>query len=181
MTDGRLGAAPGDRLTISSAGGPDSDDAQVERHESEAERIDRNLAELLQEIRVAIIGAQVLFGFLLAIPFTTRFDSLTDTQQALFTGDLLLAALATVVLVGPVALHRLRFRRHQKARILGAANTAAIAGLIAIGAATTGSVLLVMDVVWGGPLEWALTLPIVAAIVGVWFVIPASRDRPDTY
>lgn len=164
-----------------SAGGRDLDAARRQRGESEAERIDRNLAELLQEIRVAIIGAQVLFGFLLAIPFTTRFPRLTDTQQALFTADLLLAALATALLVGPVAFHRLRFRRHQKATILRTANTTAIAGLIAIGLATSGSVLLVMDLVWGGLLAWALTFPIAAAIVGVWLVLPASRDHPDNY
>lgn len=170
-----------DRPTTSSTRGYDSEDARRERQESEAERIDRNLAELLQEIRVAIIGAQVLFGFLLAIPFTTRFPRLTDTQQTVFTVDLLLAALATALLVGPVAVHRLQFRRHQKASILRAANIAAIAGLIAISVATAGSVLLVMDLVWGGPLAWLLTLPIVVTIFGFWFLMPAGRDDPDTY
>src|SRR5438067_8438821 len=85
----------------------------LRRHESEAERIDRNLNELLQELRVASIGVQVLFGFLLSLPFTTRFTRLSDAQRSLYLIALLLAALSTALLIAPVAYHRLVFRRQQ--------------------------------------------------------------------
>src|SRR5215471_11840132 len=104
-------------------------DVDAERHESDAERIDRNLTELMEELRVAIIGVQVLFGFLLAIPFATRFRSLDDAQRALYLADLLLAAAATATLIAPVAHHRVAFRRHAKRRVLFRANAMALAGL----------------------------------------------------
>ena len=81
-----------------------------DRNESEAERDDRNLMELLQELRVAGLGVQVLFGFLLSLPFTDGFAKLSHAQRGLFIADLILAAVAMVLLVGPVAYHRLVFR-----------------------------------------------------------------------
>jgi hypothetical protein len=76
------------------------------RDETEAERDDRNLAELLQELRVAGLGVQVLFGFLLSLPFTNRFDRLSRGQRDLYLASLVLAAIATAMLLGPVAYHR---------------------------------------------------------------------------
>src|SRR5438270_10396776 len=90
------------------------DQSQDPRDETEAERIDRNLAELLQELRVAGLGVQVLFGFLLAMPFTNIFASLDSEQHRLYVVDLLLASLATALLTAPVAYHRIVFRRHMK-------------------------------------------------------------------
>ncbi|HEX4244186.1 MAG TPA: DUF6328 family protein, partial [Acidimicrobiales bacterium] len=80
------------------------------RRESEDERIDRNVAELLQELRVASLGVQVLFGFLLSLPFTNRFSQLDHAQRILYQASLLLAAGATALLTGPVAYHRIVFR-----------------------------------------------------------------------
>jgi len=93
-----------------------------DRHETEAQRIDRNVAELLQELRVAAIGVQVLFGFLFALPFSNAFSSLDPEQRRLYVADLLLAALATALLTAPVAYHRIVFRRHQKHDLLRFAN-----------------------------------------------------------
>src|ERR1700733_2217873 len=98
------------------------------RDESEAERLDRNLAELLQELRVAGLGVQVLFGFLLSIPFSTRFVKLSGNDRALYLATLLLATLATVLLLAPVAFHRLLFRRHQKGQLLRVGNVMAVLG-----------------------------------------------------
>src|SRR6516165_1843909 len=84
------------------------------RNESEGERLDRNLAELLQELRVAGLGVQVLFGFLLSLPFTNRFSQVSTGERALYLTDLLLAGLATALLLAPVAYHRLVFRRREK-------------------------------------------------------------------
>ncbi|HEX9516215.1 MAG TPA: DUF6328 family protein [Streptosporangiaceae bacterium] len=102
-----------------------------DRNESEAERDDRNLMELLQELRVAGLGVQVLFGFLLSLPFTDGFAKLSHAQRGLYIADLVLAAVATVLLVGPVAYHRLVFRQHLKEPLVIVANKMAIAGLAA--------------------------------------------------
>src|ERR1700684_1813309 len=122
---------------MAEAGPPDP------RDESEAERDDRNMAELLQELRVAGLGVQVLFGFLLSLPFTNRFTTLSGAQRQLYTACLLLAAVSTALLLGPVAYHRLVFRRHQKERLIRAANVMAICGLVAVGLAISTAVLLV--------------------------------------
>ena len=100
-----------------------------DRHETEAERADRNLAELLQELRVAGLGIQVLFGFLLAMPFAARFSALSANQRHLYTATLFLAAVATALLSGPVAYHRLVFRRHEKPQLIAASNAVALGGL----------------------------------------------------
>src|ERR1700739_3573468 len=92
------------------------------RDESEAQRDDRNLIELLQELRVAGLGVQVLFGFLLSIPFTTRFEKLTHAQRGLYVVSLLLAAISTALLLAPVAYHRLVFRQHRKEQLVKDAN-----------------------------------------------------------
>src|ERR1700751_4648938 len=98
------------------------------RDESRAERDDRNLAELLQELRVAGLGVQVLFGFLLSLPFTNRFAELSHGQRELYLLPLVLATVSTALLLGPVAYHRLVFRRQQKEGLVRAANLMAILG-----------------------------------------------------
>ena len=151
------------------------------RNETEAERIDRNLGELLQELRVATMGVQVLFGFLLAIPFTARFHDLDDWQRRLFTADLVLSAVAIAILAAPVAHHRLLFRRHAKASILRVANRLAIAGLVTVGLAITGSVLLVVSFVDAGIPAWIITAATATAVFGLWFAYPLSNHRRDDY
>ncbi|HEX5586775.1 MAG TPA: DUF6328 family protein [Acidimicrobiia bacterium] len=152
------------------------------RDETEAERIDRNLAELWQEMRVAVIGVQVLFGFLLSLPFTTRFSELDDAQTALYLTDLLLTALATALLTAPVVHHRLTFRRHAKERLLHRANIMAITGLATLGVAISGSVLLVLTVVAHGAVVPVIAACTAATIFTLWFVVPLiDRDRRDDY
>src|ERR1700721_3204285 len=102
------------------------------REESVAERADRNLGELLQELRVAGLGVQVLFGFLLSLPFTNRFARLSSAQRDLYLATLVLAAVATALLVGPVAYHRLVFRQGQKERLVQGGRRRAIGGLAPI-------------------------------------------------
>jgi hypothetical protein len=109
--------------------------------ESEAQRDDRNLAELLQELRVAGLGVQVLFGFLLSLPFTNRFSKVDPGQRDLYLASLVLAALATALLVGPVAYHRLVFRRGQKEHLVKASNVMAISGLAAVGLTAVSAAL----------------------------------------
>ena len=162
------------------------DDSRAEagaagRNETEAERIDRNLLELLQELRIAGIGVQVLFGFLLAIPFTVQFARLDETQRVLYTADLLLAALAIALLSAPVAHHRLMFHRHEKQSILRIANLAAIAGLAAVGLTVSGSVLLVLSFVWSGAVVWCIAAATAMAIFALWLGLPLAAHRRDTY
>jgi hypothetical protein len=147
------------------------------RHESEAQRDDRNLGELLQELRVAGLGVQVLFGFLLSLPFTNRFTRLSPGQRDLYLVSLVLAATATVLLLGPVAYHRLVFRQGQKERLVRAASAMAIGGLAAVSLAVSAAVLLVTGYVASG-LPAVLITGFVAAAFGLlWFVLPLARRR----
>ncbi len=147
------------------------------RDETQAQRDDRNLGELLQELRVAGLGVQVLFGFLLSLPFTNRFTRLSSGQRDLYLVSLVLAAVATALLVGPVAYHRLVFRRGQKERLVRAASVMAIGGLAAVGLAVSVAVLLVTSYVTSS-LPAALITAFVAGGFGLlWFVLPLARRR----
>jgi O-antigen/teichoic acid export membrane protein len=141
------------------------------------ERDDRNLTDLLQELRVAGIGVQVLFGFLLGLPFTTRFDRLEDWQRWLYLSILLLAAASIVLLVAPVAYHRLVFRRHQREHLIRAANIMAICGLATVSLSVSAAVLLVISYVEPGPAA-VLAAAVTAAMFGsLWFLLPLARRQ----
>jgi len=147
------------------------------RDESEDERNDRNLAELLQELRVAGLGVQVLFGFLLSLPFTSQFSKLGSGERDLYLATLVLAAVATALLLGPVAYHRLVFRQRQKEELVRAANVMAIAGLATVGLAVSAAVLLVTGFVASG-LPAILITVVVAVMFGLlWFAFPLVRRR----
>jgi Na+/melibiose symporter-like transporter len=145
------------------------------RDESSAERADRNLAELLQELRVAGLGVQVLFGFLLSLPFTNRFSRLSDSQRDLYLACLVLAAVATALLLGPVAYHRLVFRLGEKEKVVRAASVMAIGGLATVGLAVSAVVLLVAGFVVSA-VPAALITAFVACMFGfLWFAFPLAR------
>jgi O-antigen/teichoic acid export membrane protein len=150
------------------------------REESLAERDDRNLVELVQELRVVGLGVQVLFGFLLSLPFTMRFTKLTDFEQDLYLASLVLAALATMLLIGPVAYHRLVFRRGMKEQLVRVANAMAILGLAAVGAAVLAAVLLVTEFVAGALAGAVITAVLACMLGGLWFAVPLAhrRDQP---
>jgi hypothetical protein len=145
------------------------------RHETEAERDDRNLIELLQELRVAGLGVQVLFGFLLSLPFTNRFSRLGHGERGLYLASLVLAAVSTALLLGPVAYHRLVFRQRQKERLVRAANVMAICGLVAVGLSISAAVLLVTGYVEPGVASVVITVFVVALFAGLWFALPLAR------
>ncbi|HEY7142909.1 MAG TPA: DUF6328 family protein [Streptosporangiaceae bacterium] len=151
------------------------------RPETEHERDDRNLAELLQELRVAGLGVQVLFGFLLSLPFTMRFTKLDLTQRGIYLTTLTLAAVSTALLVGPVAYHRLVFRRRQKEHLVRSANVMAVFGLAAVGLAVCAAVLLVTSFVTSGAPAVIIPVLVVAVFAGLWFAFPFARrhvNRP---
>jgi hypothetical protein len=149
------------------------------RNETEAERDDRNLIELLQELRVAGLGVQVLFGFLLAIPFTSKFSALSHGQRGLYIASLILAAVSTALLLGPVAYHRLVFRQRQKESLVRAANVMAICGLVAVALSISAAVLLVTGYVEHGLPSVLITAFIVCLFAGLWFALPLSRRQRD--
>ncbi len=157
---------------------PDADRPKPDRpDETEAERDDRNLIELLQELRVGGLGVQVLFGFLLALPFTTRFVELSQPQRGLYVASLLLAAISTALLLAPVAYHRLVFRMHRKEMLVKDANILAILGLAAVGLAISSAVLLVVSYVDKGLPVVIITVFVFCLFGGLWFVLPLAR-RP---
>ncbi|MGE5636905.1 MAG: DUF6328 family protein, partial [Nocardioidaceae bacterium] len=122
------------------------------RRETALERADRNLVELLQELRVAQTGVQVLFAFLLTLPFTARFASISALQKAVYFTTLLTTGCAAVLLIAPTSWHRIVFRRGDKEHLVEVANRFAIAGLACVALSMSGAVLLVGDVLFGA---WA--------------------------
>ncbi len=139
--------------------------------------LDRNLNELLQELRVAITGVQILFAFLLGLAFTQRFTSLDRFQVAVYTVTLLTTALATIALIAPVSFHRLVFRRRQKSALIVVADRLLLLGLGLLVVAIGCAVLLTLDVVLG---RWqGLAGGAAVALAGVltWFGLPAWARR----
>jgi hypothetical protein len=158
---------------VSQRAGPATHEGRPD--ETEAERDDRNLIELLQELRVAGLGVQVLFGFLLALPFTNHFSQLSLPQRGLYVASLLLAAISTALLLGPVAYHRLVFRQHRKEQLVKDANIMAIAGLASVGLAISAAVLLVLSYVAKGLPAVIITVFVVCLFAGLWFALPLAR------
>jgi hypothetical protein len=120
---------------------------------------------------------QVLFGFLLSLPFSVRFERLGHPQRQLYVASLLLAALSTALLCGPVAYHRLVFRRHEKGRLLRVANIMALLGLGTVGLAISAAVLLVVGFVERGAAVAVMAAVTVVCFAGLWFVFPLAHRR----
>ena len=149
------------------------------RDESEAERLDRQLIELLNEVRVAIPGVQVLFAFLLTVPFSARWDRTTELQRDSYFATLLLTAAATALLMSPAAIHRLRFRKGDKRAIVEWAHRLTIAGMVVLGMAMTLAVFLVTDVLYEVTSAAITAGVVLGLIVGLWFVLPLTRRFHD--
>jgi hypothetical protein len=148
------------------------------RHETPDERADRNMAELLQELRVLALGVQVLFGFLLAIPFATHFDRLDENQRRLYVCCLVLSVVATGALITPVAYHRAVFRLHDKPGLVALANAMTWVGLGAVGLAISSAVWLVLSTVCRGWPVPTICSIVVAFFLMLWIVMPlAARVR----
>lgn len=147
------------------------------RDETEAERLDRNYSELLQELRVAQAGVQILFAFLLTLAFTPRFAEISTLQRTVYVTTLMLASVAAALLIAPVPFHRLVFRRRQKDDLVEISNRLALGGLVALFLAMVGAVLLILDVVLGNALAAVLTGFVTVWFLGLWFVLPLPYRR----
>ena len=142
------------------------------REESEDERLDRNLNELLQELRVALPGVQVLFAFLLTIPFAQRFAELTTAQERIYLGVLLSTTISAALLIAPSAYHRINFRKQQKGKLVFVSNTLAIVGLGFLALAMTGVVLLVTDFLFATPVTVVCTTLSALMFAIFWYGLP---------
>ena len=147
--------------------------------ESHEERVNRELIELLNELRVALPGVQVLFAFLLAVPFTQRFARVTDIQKDTFMAALLCTMVGSVFLIAPSAFHRVRFRDRDKEALLKLANAFAIVGLVFLALAMTAAVSLVTDLLFDGTTSVVVTSLTAALFASVWFALPLLRKASD--
>ncbi len=155
--------------------GRDATERDSGRDETEDERLDRNLSELLQELRVALPGVQVLFAFLLAVPFQQNFTEITSFQKNVYFGTLLCTAISAVLLISPSAYHRLTFRYQQKRQLVFYSNRFAIAGLTFLALAMTGAIMLITDVLFGTAATVITTVATVAVFAGFWYALPLQR------
>ena len=145
------------------------------REESEKERLDRNLQELLGELRVALPGVQVLFAFLLVVPFNQRFADITSFQQTVYFVTLLLSTAASICLIAPSAHHRIEFRGQDKKRIVFGANRLVIVGLTLLALAMTGAIVMITDFIYGSTTV-AVTGGLTALLFFLlWYAIPLKR------
>jgi hypothetical protein len=143
--------------------------------EDHTERVDRELIEQLNELRVALPGVQVLFAFLLILPFQQGFAEISDSDRLIFIAALLASALAAALLIAPSMYHRLNFRRKVKEQMLFDTNKLMVAGIVLTGVGVVCAVFLVVDVVYGAT-PAILATGATAVIYGlVWVVLPLLR------
>ena len=160
--------------------------ANYSREETRGERLDRNFDEQLSETRIAQAGVQILFGFLLILPFQQRFETLTDFQRRIYLGTLLAAAIAVVCFTAPVAVHRVLFRQGLKDFIVGYTSTLASFGLLALALCVVGGVVLVLDVLLDHNSAIWVGVGLAALILVLWLIVPWARrsripeDSEDT-
>ncbi len=148
---------------------------------TESSRLDRELLELLNELRVVLPGVQALFAFLLIVPFNERFATVTGRERGVYIVALLASALSCVLFITAPAFHRLRFRCHDKAQLLRVGNRCAIAGMVTLAVAMVAAVFLVTEVLLGDGWAVVLTAGIAVPIAFLWWVVPVvfGRDHGD--
>src|SRR5258707_447705 len=147
------------------------------REETEPERLDRNLIELMGELRVALPGVQVLFAFLLVAPFNQRFGRTTHVERGLYFAALLCTLMASILLIAPTVIHRLEFRHGDKGYVVRTGNRLTIAGLIVLATAMTCAITLVTGFLFGTAAAIATGAVAVLAFSLIWFVLPLWRRR----
>jgi hypothetical protein len=156
------------------------DDERPERNETPKEQADRELLELLNELRVVLPSVTVLLAFLLAVPFAKGWTRVTTFQRDVFVVAFLASAVSVAFLAAPSSYHRLRFRQGEKAQLVRLGNTLAIAGIAAAAVALEAVVLLVIDFVLSRGAAIAAAAALFGVVVTLWYVLPlraALRDR----
>jgi hypothetical protein len=159
-------------------GSDSSQEAEDQRHETPTERLDRNTLELLNELRIAGTGIQVMFAFLLIVPFNTGWRKVDSFERTEYFVTLLVVALAAFLLMAPPIHHRLLFRHGEKRFLIRVGNYMAIAGMACLGLGFVGIVVLISDVVVGGAAPVIVGVLAALVIVSLWFALPIEhRDR----
>jgi cobalamin synthase len=148
--------------------------AEDRRSEDERKR-DRQMTELLNELRIALPGVQILFAFLLTVPFSQRFAHVTSFQRNLYFATLLATAASAICLIAPTATHRLRFHQRERAYIVESSNRLLIAGLVSLAVAIVGALLLITDFLYGLGGQWPYPAAVAVALVALWFGRPLMR------
>lgn len=161
---------------MSSAPDEHSDDVRRDHDDDDGSRLDRELNELLQELRVVLPGIQVLFAFLLAVPFSQRFKDLTGGQRGVFFGAFITTSIASVLLLAPSVQHRMRWRRRDKERLLETSNRLALVGTFLMAAAIDAVVYLVADVLYGVEYGAASAAVIGVLVFAIWWLSPMMRS-----
>lgn len=167
---------PDDERSIREAQG---DTSGPQPGESPKERVDRELIELLNGLRVILPGVQVLLAFLLTVPFSAGFEQATDFERSLYFVTVLLTVGAIAALTMPAAYHRLRFREGDKERMLFVSNRFAIAGLALLALAMSAVVFLITDVLFGTAVALPVAIVVVAIVGGAWFAVPFWRKARE--
>lgn len=145
--------------------------------ESAPQQLARNFNELLQELRVALAGVQILFAFLLAVAFTERYEEQSTYVRMIHLATVILVTIASALLMAPAVWHRFLFRRGHRQHILTVANRFALCGIAFLAASMTGTVLLIAEVAVGGITAKVLALCAALLFVVLWFVVPARIDH----
>ena len=154
----------------------------TDRDETEAQRLDRNWSSLLQELRVAQTGVQLLTGFLLVLPFQQRFSQLDDTMRTAYLVTVGCSIGATVLLIAPVSMHRLLFRQHSMKTLVTTSHGFAIVGTVLLGVALAGVAVVIFDTVVGRTAAWFAGGCTLAALAGFWYLMPLlGRNAKDDY
>ena len=154
---------------------PDTNRTPSEGVETEHERINRQLDQLLNELRVAMPGVQVLFAFLLAVPFQQRFGQVTEFQRTVYFLTLLASAAASALFIAPTAYHRIMFREGDKPRLVSISSKLALAGLVCLAVAMNGAVLLVTDVLFEETTTRVTVVAMAVLYAGLWFGLGLTR------
>jgi hypothetical protein len=155
------------------------DGVEEKSRESKAERLDRELIELLNGLRVILPGVQVLFAFLLTVPFTQRFEAVTEAQRDVYFAAILCSAAAAALLIAPSSYHRLRWRQHDKERLLRTSNRLAIAGTVFLVVSVSCVVFVITDLLFDGSTAAAVTAVTAAVYCWLWFGVPLARRVQD--
>jgi hypothetical protein len=150
-----------------------------QRGETPLERLDRNWADLLQELRVVQTGVQLLTGFLLTLPFQARVAQLHQFEQNIYLTTVGLAIASTGFLIAPVLIHRVLFRRHAREILVAAAHRLALAGTVLLGSAIVGVVLLLFDVVRGRALGIVAAATTLGLLIALWLALPWALRATD--
>jgi membrane-bound acyltransferase YfiQ involved in biofilm formation len=153
----------------------DEPERRVQRSEDDQERLNRQMMELLNELRVAMPGVQVLFGFLLTVPFQQRFRDVTQFQETVYFATLIAAAVATAFLIAPSAYHRVTFQAQEKPNIIHIGTAQMLVGLVALAFAMNGAVLLVTDVLFEAGTVTVTVALLATLYVTLWFGLGVVR------